>query len=94
MIYRRPVAEVLAVSAVTEWDWWQCDPRGQFALVVHGWRESCATQWVGMLMDSEYSRPMKQWKIETNIGDLEWWSCRALNCAFLYEMNGINKEFV
>lgn len=50
--YRRPVADFLAAAGAADWDWWTCDPRAQFAVLVHGWRESCAVEWARMLAAS------------------------------------------
>lgn len=56
VVYRRPVADVLAGSMV-DWDWWTCDPASgaAFAVILHGWHENCTVEWVRLLVDSEYN---------------------------------------
>lgn len=34
----------------------ECEKQGNFAIIVHGWRETCKDKWVKLLVTSEFTK--------------------------------------
>lgn len=63
----------------------KCDPKGRFAILLHGWRESCETQWMKQLIESMSIIISEQVSLKKkNIFYRNWPTSRRL-----YHMHGL-----